>query len=341
MARTRKFSGPLRPGTTSTRTRVAKKPRGGLNKVEKKQTKKIVAQAIKKEHSLKYFNSQSSDNAVAPKVSAVSNKKEVSVIAFSSTTEFDNQGTELLYGDVSYQPLYMTRPFKTANADESLRAQSLSGQNAIPKVARTQFSIERVAYAVAHAQGGTANPTPNMARSLPIGYRIIKVGFKAQIGTQTTIDINHDLFINTFGQECGIDSNDFDRLDCRYASVNTKKYTKLMDLHGVIEQNNIITPSDFAGQLTDTVTGKNGKCNVHMTVPFKLSARKNGKLFYEDANDAGVKTFTSGGRRELLLIHTWFLNGHTLLGGDGQPQAPTSADLQIKSRSTSAFVDAN
>jgi len=52
MPRPRKFAGPLRPGTSSTRQRVAKKPRGGLNKTEKKQTKQIVDSAIKKEHVL-------------------------------------------------------------------------------------------------------------------------------------------------------------------------------------------------------------------------------------------------------------------------------------------------
>lgn len=344
MPRTRKFSGPLRPGTTSTRQRVAKKPRGGLNKVEKKQTKKIVDTAIKKTEALKYFDSQSSDNAVAPQTSTVSNKKEVSVIAFSSTTEFDNTSTALKYGPQDYQPLYLARPFKYNDAVTELAQQALNGQNIIPKIARTSFSVERVAYAVAHAQGGTANPTPNMARSLPISYRILKIGFKAQIGTQTTIDPNTDLFINTFGQEVGIDSNDFDRLDCKFASINTKKYTKLMDMRGTIQQNNIITPSDFAGQLTDIVTGKSGKSNFTMTIPFKLSARKNGKLFYEDPKAAGAQqpaTFSSGGRRELICVHTWFDNGHNLLGGTGQPLAPTAADIQIKSRSVSAFIDAN
>jgi hypothetical protein len=340
MPRTRKFSGPLRPGTKSTRTRVAKKPRGGLNKVEKKQTKSIVESAIKKEHALKYFNSQSSDDAVAPQVSIVSNKDEVSVIGYSSTTEFDNAGAAVKYGPQEYQPLYLARPFKESNTSEALKEQALNGQYCLPKIARTSFSIERV-YMNA-GEGSAAERLATRAHSLPISYRIIKVGFKAQIGTQVKVDPNLDLFVDTFGQPCGIDSDDFDRLDCRNHQINTKKYTKLMDMRGTIQQNNIVSPIYLNNDFADTITQKSGRSMVHMTVPFQLSARKNGKLFYETPGQAGTgpATFTSGGKRELLLIHTWFDNGHLLLGGDN-PKAPTAADLQIKSHSVSAFVDAN
>jgi hypothetical protein len=311
-----------------------------LNKTEVKQTKQIVKTAIKKEHALKYFHSQDSDNALSPTVSGVSNRNQVSVVAFSSTTEFDNNSAAEFYGTQELQPLYLARPFKPTSGD-ALKEQALNGQNCIPKIARSTFSIERVAYAVAHAQGGTTNPTPNMARSLPIGYRIIKVGYKPSAGTQQTNNLSLDMFLDTAGQACGIDSDNFDRMDCQYAAINTKKYTKIMDVHGVLHQNNIITPSDFAGQLTDIVTGKPGICYKHMTVPFQLSQRKNGKLFYDESTAPGTKTFTSGGKRELVLFHFWYLNGHTLLGAEGQPQAPTSDDIQIKSRNLSAFVDAN
>jgi hypothetical protein len=279
---------------------------------------------------------------VAPDVTTVGNIKECSVIGFSSTTEFNNAGAAVLYGQTEYIPLNLARPFKENDTDESYAAQALNGQYCLPKMAKASFSIERVPYFVAHAQGGTANPTPNMARSLPVHYRIIKVGIKAVQGTQTTIDPNRDLFISTKGQPTGVDENDFSRLDCRYASINTKKYNKLMDLTGTIFQNNVITPSDFAGQLTDIVNQKSGKSLVHFTIPFKLSQRKGGKLFYESPQQSGTEptSFTSGGQRELLLCHFWYENGHNLLGGTGQPQAPTSDDIQIKVRSMSAFVDA-
>lgn len=161
-------------------------------------------------------------------------------------------------------------------------------------------------------------------------------------GTQNDIDPNLDLFLDSFGQPTGIDQNDFDRLDCRYSPINSRKYTKLMDSYGTINQDNIITPQDFAGQLTDVVTGKNGRSNVHMTIPFKLSARKNGKLFYATPQQAGTEptSFNSGGQRELVLCHFWYDNGHLLLGGD-LPQAPTADDIQIKTKSKSAFIDTN
>ena len=328
----------------SAASKIQRAVRGGLNKKEKKQTKAIVASAIKKEHVLKYFNSQSNDDPVAPTIIGVSTaKKEVSVIGFSSTTEFDNAGATVQYGTQEYQPLYLARPFKENESDEALAAQALNGQYCLPKMAKTSFSIERVVMLSPDNDAGT--PKANSAECLPIQYRIIKVGIKAQLGTQNDIDPNVDLFINSYGQPTGVEKDDFDRLDCRYSPINTKKYTKLMDLTGVISQNNIITPlihPRTTGAATDMYSQKNGKSVVHFTIPFQLSQRKGGKLFYETPQQAGTgpKSFNSGGQRQLVLCHFWYDNGHTLLGGGGQPNAPTSTDLQIKTKSTSAFVDA-
>lgn len=338
--RVRAIQGPLRPGEQR-RYLLKVKKKGGLNKTEKKQVDSKIKSAIRKTNSLKYFNSQSSDDAVAPAPSTISNKQEISVIAFSSTTEYDDTGAALKYGQQEYQPLLLSRPFKDSNTTPALAEQAMDGQFCLPKSAVTRFSIERVAYAVAHAQGGTANPTPNMARTLPISYRIIKLGIKAMKGTQNDIDVNLDAFLDSNGQPTGIDQNDFDRLDCRYSPINTRKYVKLMDRYGTINQNNIITPSDFAGQLTDIVTGKNGRSTVHMTVPFQLSARKNQKMFYQDPQAPGTTAASSNSQRQLLLCHFWFDNGHNLLGGEGQPKCPTSADIQIKTKSKSAFIDTN
>ncbi len=70
--RPRKFAGPLKPGTTSIK---------GLNKTEKKQTKAIVKNAIKKEHTLKYFDSDNTATASAPNTSTVGSAlKQVSVL---------------------------------------------------------------------------------------------------------------------------------------------------------------------------------------------------------------------------------------------------------------------
>ncbi len=331
-----------RSGKTVKVIRTPRSPASGLNKTEKKQTKKIVAAAIKKEHALKYFNSDGTTEARAPTVSAVGNTKEVSVIGFSSTTEFDNTGTAVKFGSQDLHPLHLSRPFKENAPEEALAEQALDGQYCLPKIARTSFSIERVAYRVGIS--GSAVDV-NMARSLPISYRILKVGYKAQIGTETTVNPNVDLFIDRFGQPTSIDKDGFHRLDCRNLNVNTKKYVKLMDMRGTIQQNNIITANEIDGGTnhSDIVTQKSGKSMVHMTIPFQLSARKNGKLFYATPQQAGAgpNTFTSGGKRELILMFFYYDNGHTLVGGEGRPQAPDLNDIQIKTLSTSAFVDAN
>ncbi|AXQ65806.1 MAG: putative capsid protein [Cressdnaviricota sp.] len=322
-----------------------RKPRkkAGLSKVEKKQTKAIVASAIKKEHVLKYFDSNSTGGspAISPQITTVGNNKEVSVVAFSSTTEFDNTGAAVKFGPQDYVPLNLAKPFKENNADESLNAQALNGQYIIPKRATTTFSIERVFHK--EESDATADMDPNAARTLPIYYRIIKVGIKATQGTQTVVNPNLDIMLDSNGQPYGPDSDDFNRLNMRMSPINTKKYTKLMDMTGTINQNNIFSPNQAtAVAQSHVVTQKNGSSVKHMTIPFMLSARKGGKLFYDQPQQAGTgpNSFSSGGQRQLVMMFFTYENGHSLLGLEGQPRAPVSADIQIKFKSTSAFVDA-
>lgn len=332
--RPRKFSGPLRKGQTSIR---------GLNKTEKKQTKQIVDSAIKAEHVLKYFDSNSTGGsaAISPQITTVGNNKEVSVVAFSSTTEFDNAGAAVNFGPQEYVPLRLAKPFKENNPDESLNAQALNGQYIIPKRATTTFSMERVRYV--NESDATADMDPNSARTLPIYYRIIKVGIKAQQGNQIVINPNLDIMLDSNGQPYGPDSDNFNRLNMRMSPINTKKYTKIMEMTGTLNQNNIFTPNQATSVAqAHVITQKNGTSSKHFTVPFMLSARKGGKLFYDQPQQAGTgpSTFTSGGKRELLLCFFTFENGHSMLGAENQPKAPDLNDVQIKFKSTSAFVDA-
>ena len=290
MPRPRKFAGPLRPGTSSTRQRVAKKPRGGLNKTEKKQTKQIVESAIKKEHTLKYFNSDNTETAAAPNTSTVGSAlKQVSVIGYSSTTEKDNTGTTLKYGSQDIIPLYLSKPFREDQGDTVLRENAPNGNTVAPKVARAAFSIERVFNAVNY-DASPSNPPDESAHNLPITFRVIKVAFKTQVGTAEVLDPNLDLMLDyRTGVPTGIDQSGFDRLQCRYGKLNTKKYTKLSDTMFTLNQDNIITPqfhtATAAGEaMPAQFFQKNGASTKHMVVPFQLSQRKNGKLYYEDPN---------------------------------------------------------
>jgi len=330
--RPRKFSGPLQKGKTSIR---------GLNKTEKKQTKTIVENAIKKEHTLKYFNSDDTFTAQAPNTSTVGSAlKQVSVLGYSSTTAKNSADVTQKYGSQNIFPLLLAKPFAGIEDDAVSTTNHPNGNTVIPKVARVAFSIERVRYAVPYDQ--TDSPDALSARSLPITIRVIKVAFKTQVGTAEVLDPNTDLFLDyRTGIQTGIDSSNFDRLQCRYGKINSKKYTKLSDNMFTINQNNIITSQEYTSTTrTSLFTTRAGSAIKHMVVPFQLSQRKNGKLYYDDLGSATEPdTFTSGGQRQLLLVHAWFENGHDLLGATGQPTAPTSEDIQIKHLCQSAFVD--
>ncbi|APA62660.1 putative capsid protein [Robaratusivirus semberis] len=336
-------SGPLRKGEKRKGTLYKKK--GGLTKTEKKQTKAIVSSALKKEHTLKYFDSDNTQTAAAPNLSTVGTAlKQVSVLGYSSTTAKNDQGVTQKYGSQDIIPFFLAKPFREDETETVLRENAPNGNTVAPKVAKASFSFERVRYAV--GVGSDATIDDGAARALPITIRMMKVAFKTQVGTAEVLNPNLDLFLDyRTGVPTGIDQAGFDRLQCRYGKINSKKYTKLSDSMFTINQNNIITPANAGASggsslPTDQFYGKNGSAIKHMTVPFQLSQRKNGKLYYEDPNGTTtLDTFTSGGQRQLVLIHAWFENGHDLLGATDQPTAPTSEDLQIKHKCCAAFVD--
>ena len=116
--------------------------------------------------------------------------------------------------------------------------------------------MERVRYSVSNAANSAI--AVDMARSLPIYYRIIKVGIKAQQGNQIVINPNLDIMLDSNGQPYGPDSDNFNRLNMRVSPINAKKYTKLMEMTGTINQNNIVTPiyNYDATVWTDIVTHK-------------------------------------------------------------------------------------
>ncbi len=318
MPSTRKYSGPLRPGTKSTRTYVAKKPRGGLNKTEKKQTKKIAEAVVKKEHTLKSFDIAISDTALAPRVSVNPLAlKQVSVIGYSSTVNTTPDGTTIKYGPQNLEPLFMARPFQwveknDASYNANLTPQSMNGQYILPKVARTNFSIERVRYI---NDDGGQTPVGQIDAlagfTLPICCRMIKFTFKNTAGTTVIQNPNVDLFLDQHSNPIGIDSsatadtNGFDRMDARYAKVNKKLYSVESDTQFTLQQNNIFTHNQGSGGNTETeiVTAKAGSSFRHITCPFQLSARKNGKLFYEGGKQTLVDNPTSGIKRTIVAYH--------------------------------------
>ena len=161
----------------------------------------------------------------------------------------------------------------------------MNGQYILPKVARTNFSIERVAYSVGHDTTSTTQPDAGF--TLPICCRMIKFTFKNTAGTTVIQNPNVDLFLDQHNNPIGIDSsatadtNGFDRLDARFAKINKKLYNVESDTQFTLQQNNIISPSVFHNDNTNQITSKSGASFKHVTCPFQLSARKNSKLFYE------------------------------------------------------------
>jgi hypothetical protein len=335
--RPRKFSGPLQKGKTSIK---------GLNKTETKQVEKKIDTAIRKMSTLKMFNASASGHtAQHPEPSDVTGGQhvtEVSCIGYSSTGNENNAAVPVVqkYGPQNIVPLFLSRPFKQDNSDDRLKGYAIENYYILPKTARAMFSIERVAYEVSHNVTDATQVTAS--RTLPIMCRMVKFTFKTQTGTQQVLKPSEDLFLDIrTNVETGIDDVAFTRLQAKHAKVNSLKYKVLEDKSFVINQNNIITPAEFHNDNTNVVTGKPGSGTQYPNVSFQLSQRKGSKLFYENPTEAGngPVTSTSGGIRTLCCFHFWYENGHNLLGGTGQQDAPGTEDIQIKYVCRSGFVD--
>jgi hypothetical protein len=297
-----------------------------------------------------YNSSASGHTAQHPEPSDVTGGQhvtEVSCIGYSSTGNENNAAVPVVqkYGPQNVVPLFLSRPFKEDNSDDKLKGFAIENYYVLPKTARAMFSIERVAFEVPWRAGGV-NIEPNVARSLPIMCRMVKFTFKTQSGTQQELKPSEDLFLDVrTNVETGIDDVAFTRLQIKHAKVNSLKYKVLEDKTFVVNQNNIISPNahEFnSGTFQTTqITQKNGSATQYPNVNFQLSQRKGGKLFYENPTEAGdgPVTSTSGGIRTLLCFHFWYENGHNLLGGTDQPDAPGTEDIQIKYACRSGFVD--
>lgn len=323
------------------RVKLSTKP---LTKTQKIETKQIVKNALKNEHSLKYFNSNSNDAASAPAISTTpAALKQVSVLGYSSTTALNDAGVLQRYGQQPIIALNLAKPFRQDENNTVLAENAPNGNMVAPKIAKTAFSIERVFNLFPRDDASVDVAPSNAANNLPVTIRLIKVEFKTSVGTQEELDPNLDLFLDyRTNVPTGINQPDFDRLQCRMAKINDKKYRKLMDTTFTINQNNIIVPQrNNQNPNSPLFFSKAGPAVKHITTNFQLSSRKNQKLYFEDPNGAvTLDTFTSGGKRQLLLWHAWFENGHLLLGGAAEnPTAPTAEDIQIKHKCQSAFVD--
>lgn len=152
----------LKRPTAKMRSRIRKsQAKAGLKKVEKKQVKQIAENLIKKEHTLKYFDSDDTPEAGAPNTSTVGSAlKQVSVLGYSSTTAKNDQGETLKYGSQELIPFFLAKPFREDEGSTVLRENAPNGNTVAPKIAQASFSVERVCNNIVYE--GTLSSPPLM-----------------------------------------------------------------------------------------------------------------------------------------------------------------------------------
>lgn len=321
--------------------------------------KQVVDKTLAKRVELKYMNTQEIRGQEPYYPTNVENKN-FSCVGFSSNTNINTVGGSMQYpAGHDLTELRMTQPFHSGSSPSELRKYAIEGREVSPRVARTKFVITRdvseMQAAITSRSGHTDNRLPpfeqvmpgRVALGCPVRCRMIQVVPIMASGTNKTPQPEEDLFLDTYGTAMGVDSGGIDNYDILTCPVNTRRYSVEKDTQFTINNPfNInwvpVHQGDPPGSNNDLLTAyqpqlaNNSRyAQKTITCNYQLSARKNGKMFYDDPNTA--LNATSGHRRTYTFFHFVYVGGDEFTGTDYEIHAPK--DLRIDTYSVSKFSD--
>ena len=197
-----------------------------------------------------------------------------------------------------------------------------------------------------HHSPYTGSVNAETYRLLPIRARIIRVTPKMAMGTSVSVNAEHDLFLNQYGEEQGVGDQAGDklsRIDLEYAAINTRKWTVLNDTKftlkspPVVSKYQMATPNSGGGMnLIDQPTASDAEACKYFLYDVQLSQKKNGPVYFEDPDNAAVVNASAMQRREYVFMHFWFSSSDHLDHVDAQPD---DLDMNIRARAVSMFKD--
>lgn len=159
-----------------------------------------------------------------------------------------------------------------------------------------------------------------------------------------------DLFVDSYGNSCGIDSADVvpipDNNEMFYNKINTRRYEVIGDKKYVLGNPLTIQyqrsfAGDYDGRYEPSVANVNKNCELNITTYHRLSARKNGKIHY---NEEDINQPNAGMRREFVFFLFKHRAGDSLINaigtdGSGNLQAICPTNILVKAIPESKFID--
>lgn len=323
----------------------------GLNKKEKAQVTKLAKKAVTTVAEKKFMDSNQFSNVGF--VSAHALNSPIAVMGYSTTESKMDNNQVVLYGTKQIDAGQCLKPFYAPRGDIDDRTGQyhVIGKKVMPKTCHTRMRFVRK-YSVMDNNGkplpvagdpSLSSPpalTQMLGKSLPIGFRLIRCTPKGEMGTTTLLTPNDDLFNDKYGNPTGVGHADFGENEIRFLKVNTRKWTVIEDKSWTL-QNPLTLQWTFqrvnnsnTGWYVPQITNENSNCEKIINMHHQLTSRKNGKIHYNEINDAlaanPTTNGTSGMRREYVFVHA-FYKGATDLYADDNPSAPGEPATQVTS----------
>ena len=286
-----------------------------------------------------------------------------SVIAFSNTVNSVGNGVQQTYGtngvDGTDQEMYemeMTRPFMP-NGSSDKTPYHIEGKEITPVSAINKWRLSRDIgqllkgfYLNDGGSGGNEQlliPPSDLAANLPVICRMIRVCPKLN-QTKNLCFPAVDLFVDTYNNPTGVESADFDENEMLNFKVNRRKYDVVEDKFFRIQNGLTVqwqrsvwsddTTSNNRAMLQPIITNTNANCEKLFTTSHQLTARKGGKLHYNQPTQATSLAADSGAKREYTMFHFCYAGAETFLNSENT-NVVCPLDLRLSTKNTVQFTD--
>lgn len=299
--------------------------KGGLNKTEVKQTKKIAERVLNTKTESKYFRcvdmADLNDNGFGQELyPARTSYNQMYVLGYSTATGARLDGVSTYkYGisgaaAKSIQALGMARTFGADETNDELVGNALDGNYATPSMASTEWNIQRL-----FDQVSSESSSKDVA---PYFVRIIRIVPRPKKGSFQDVDPETDAFLDEFSRETGVLATSFTNYELQMLKVNSKKYQVKADIKCMMTPAVIFNESAPDYQAT-VAPGTHQKF-----LNFRHDIGK--RLYYDNPEGTGYPT--DGMKQEFILFHVCHIGLGNATGN--QPNG-----LRLGCKAVSTFKD--
>lgn len=289
-----------------------KSKKGGLNKLEQKQTREIAKKAIMKVADSKYFNCASIDALCNDGVDTTNVGQQLQRSGTFTDTNYRVMvkgycTTNTVVGDdITDKYNYGnngTIPSTMENLDLARRYNSghnfrMDDQYCVPSLSTLALSITR------HYSHPTIGTSATFEAQSPIRFRIIHAIPRTSNGMNQAYTEQSrpedDLFVNETGSPIGITSK-LSIYDIQFFKTNGRRYKIKMDKQFTLNSPNSFNSGDGSAGLGGFQQLGGSKFQEMLNFKFELGK----KLFYLNDLD---ELPTTGATNEFILIHAWYPN---------------------------------